>query len=162
MPLLVRKIEKAKWLQNDVVNGQEVSADAITYCLKTTKNALSTWRVLEIDEIDEGVLAIVSGHEHLETIDIVCLDCSSLKSAGLKLQISQGTTPVANLADRHVDILELTYRSLGIIADQIVGEFRGDKVKRYTRNSLKTLLNEAIQKGRLKKDDLNESLREKL
>ena len=28
MPLLVRKINRAKWQQNDILNGEEVSADA--------------------------------------------------------------------------------------------------------------------------------------
>ena len=38
MRLLVRKIQKSKWMQNDILNGEPVSGDAITNCLKTKNN----------------------------------------------------------------------------------------------------------------------------
>ena len=72
--LLLRKISKIKWMQRDIFNGETVSADAITGCLRTTYNCLSTWKVTE-DTIEDGVLAIISASEKADTVDIVLL-CS--------------------------------------------------------------------------------------
>lgn len=99
MSLLVRKIEKAKWMQNDIVGSEDISADAITNCMKTTGNTLSTWQIPGDNEIPEAILAIVSGHQYLDTIDIVCLDRSSLEIQGIALQSTLGNTPIQDLID---------------------------------------------------------------
>jgi hypothetical protein len=35
MPFFIRKIEEQKWLQSDIFNSVDVSADAIMGCLRT-------------------------------------------------------------------------------------------------------------------------------
>jgi len=165
MSLLVRKIDNAKWMQNDILNNdtfsvEDVSADAIT-CLKTSGNALSAWQVAE-EAIEDAVLAIVSSHQHLDTIDVVCLDPLSLESNGIRLQSTPGSTPLKDIIGQHIDICDLTYRTLGTIAEQIVHVLKEGKVLRYTKGNIKKLLYDAINQGRLQKDDLDESLRRKL
>lgn len=162
MSLLVRKINKAKWMQNDVRSAENVSADAITNDLKTTDNTLSAWQVAGAEAIEDAVLAIVSSHEHLDTIDVVCLDPSSLESNGIMLQSNPGGTPVRDLIDRHIHICDLTYRTLGTVAEQIVHALKEGKDERYTKGKIKKLLTGAINRGCLQKDDLHESLRRKL
>ena len=60
MSLLVRKINRAKWLQTDIAHGDDISADAITNCMKTTSNRLSVWEVESEARIEEAALAIAS------------------------------------------------------------------------------------------------------
>jgi hypothetical protein len=74
MPFFVRKIEGQKWLQNDICNGADASADAITGCLRTKSNTLSFWYVESDEQITDAILAIVSGFEKAETIDIIKID----------------------------------------------------------------------------------------
>jgi hypothetical protein len=162
MSLLVRKINKAKWMQNDILSGEDVSADAINNSLKTTDNTLSAWQVAGAEAIEDAVLAIVSSHKHLDTIDVVCLDPSSLESNGIMLQSNPGGTPVRDLIDRHIHICDLTYRTLGTVAEQIVHALKEGKDERYTKGKIKNLLKNAIKLRRLQKDDLDESLRRKL
>ena len=162
MSLLVRKIDKAKWMQNDILSGEDVSADAITNSLKTTDNTLSAWQVAGAEAIEDAVLAIVSSHKHLDTIDVVCLDPSSLESNGIRLQSTLGNTPVKNPISQHIGICDLTYRTLGTVAEQIVHVLKNGKDVRYTKGKIKKLLKDAIDQGRLQMDDLNESLRRKL
>lgn len=162
MSLLVRKIEKAKWLQNNIQGGEDVSADAITNCLKTKGNTLSTWSISTIDELSEAVLAIVSGHEHLDTIDIVYFDSNLLKEDGIALQSSPGKVPIQDLIEQHKDIINLTYKSLGTVANYIVESIKQDNVKRYTKGMIKKILNKAIDEGRLQKTALSESVRDKI
>lgn len=162
MPLLVRKIDKAKWMQNDILGGEDVSADAITNCMKTRGNTLSTWEVSEEENIEEAVLAMVSAHQHLDTIDVVCLNPGFLQNQGIRLQTNCGNTPVKDLVDRHVDICDLTYSSLGTVAQKIVEGISNGKVFRYTKGSIKKLLKSAINVGLLQREDLYESVLKKL
>lgn len=162
MSLLVRKIDKSKWLQNDIVSGEDVSADAVTNCMKTSGNTLSTWCIDNEAQIDDAVLAIVSAHQHLDTIDVVWMSQDQLGEEGIIMQDAPGFTPVVDLVDNHVDIVDLTYKSLGKVAHCIVKCFSDNYVKRYTRGSLKKLLRTAIESGRLKAERIAQSVADKL
>lgn len=162
MPFLVRKINKAKWFQLDIHQSNEVSADAITNCLKTTKNTLSVWHIESEDDLDNAVLAIVANQEHLDTIDIVILDESSLNDYNLNIVASPGETPVTSLINAHRDIAELTFTKLGQVKEHIVERIRNNKLKRYTVASLKKILLDAIENGIVQRNDLKETLLSKL
>ena len=162
MSLLVRKIEKGKWLQNDIVSGEDVSADAITNCMKTKKNTLSMWRIDNEAQIDDAVLAIVSAHHHLDAIDVVWINKDQLEEKGVSMQDTPGNTPVDDLVDNHVDVLDLTYISLGKVAHCIVKCFHDSSVERYTRVRLKKLLRKAIESGRLETGRVAPSVANKL
>jgi len=162
MALLVRKIDKSKWLQNDILRGEDVSADAITICMKTTRNTLSTWRIDNEAQLDDAVLAIVSAHQHLDTIDVVWMSQDQLREEGIDIKDVPGVTPIVDLVDNHVDIVDLTYKSLGKVAYCIVKCFSKNSVKRYTRTNLKKLLRTAIKSGRLEADRIASSISDKL
>lgn len=162
MSFLVRKINKAKWFQIDIMQSDDVSADAITNCLKTSKNTLSVWHIETEEDLDKAVLAIVANQEHLDTIDVVILDEPSLNNYNLNIVASPGDTPVTSLIEAHRDIAELTFTKLGQIKDHIVQRIRNQKLKRYTVSSLKKILTNAINDGLLQKEDLNESIRNKI
>jgi len=149
-------------MQNDICNGGDISSDAITSCMRTQNNTLSTWLVPNELEVDTAVLAIVSSLDHLATIDIVCLSQSQLEDNGLLIKESDGFTRVAHLVKSHRDITEITYTSLGIIAEQIKQEITGNKVKRYTVKNVKNLLLKAISCGTIIKSELPEDIRKKL
>lgn len=159
MCLLVRKIDRAKWVQNDIVSGAAVSADAITNCLRTTGNKLSTWRVTDASAIEEAVLAMSSQFDHLDALDVVAVEESALAAAGLNILATPGRTAIGSFADRHRDIAGLTYTSLGALATFIVGEFQADRVHRFTKGQLRRLLVDAISDGVLRADDLKPSVK---
>ena len=162
MSLLIRKIKKSKWLQGDEVP-DEVPADAITGgCVRTQHNTLSVWEVPDENKIDEAVLAIVSAGDHLECIDAAPIDREYLEENEIECKQTEGNTPVKNLANTHIDLSDLTYKKLGIIAYHIANKFREGKVTRYTEGRIKRILRAAVKKKRLKAEDLNESIRNKL
>ena len=161
MSLLIRKIKKSKWLQEDEVPN-DVPADAITGCMRTQRNTLSVWEVPDENRIDEAVLAIASAGHHLETIDVVQIDREHLEENKIDCIQSSGHTPVADLVDTHIDLSNLAYKELGIIAYHIADKFRQNKVKRYREKQIKEILRTAIQKQRLETENLSESIRKKL
>lgn len=162
MTFLIRKIEKAKWMQNDVIGGGDISADAITNCMKTTGNKLSTWQIATESDVLEAILAIVSRHQHLDSIDIVMLNRESLEERGFTFEPSDGDTPIKDLVDQHWDITLLTYTSLGSLGKDIVEEFKKDNVKRFTKGKQKEILKDALSKGRFQQEDIDESLQKEL
>lgn len=162
MTNLVRKISRAKW--KNAVDGGEIGADAITSCLRTSKNTLSTWRISEEKELPEAVLAIVSGLERIDTIDVVWLDRSSLEKYGLGCENTpeSGITPIDELKDRHIDITNLTYNSLGIVANEVVCGIRDNRYKRVSAKDIKKMLKAAIDIGRLQEERLKDGVRKEL
>ena len=164
MTFLVRKIVRGKWLNgNDICETvDEVSADAITNCIRTSKNTLSTWSIKEEQNIEEAILAIVSNHKHLDAFDVVFLDFEEIKSIGIEIKNTPGITPVESLKQLHFDLEGLNYKLLGGVSDLIIKSFKEERVKRYTRGQLKKILENAIKLGKLNGKDLNTSVLEKL
>ena len=162
MALLVRKIEKSKWMQKNILNGELASADAITNSLKTTNNTLSVWRVESEAEIEKAVLAIVSESQHLDAIDIIILDQEEIKSKKLELTNSLGKTPFKEFIHNHCDIVQLDYGSLGKVADIIINSFKKNRDTRYTKSQLKKIISDGIVQGSVKIEELNENIIRKL
>lgn len=162
MSYLARKINATKWRQVDLETVTDVSADAITSSLKTQDNSLSFWEISSIDNLDQAALALAAASQQLETIDVVTVLKDDLHQTGLELNKSEGKTEVEDLKNTHFDIIKLTYSKLGIIASHIIASFKVNRVKRYTRDELRRLLNLAIQEGRLQKEDLPDSIKLKL
>lgn len=162
MSLIVRKIERGKWMQNDILSGADVSADAITNCMKTRNNSLSVWEVSREDQVDDVVLALASQSEHIETMDVVVLDRTTLINSGLQLQATDSPTPIKELSQIHRDIVQLTYTSLGVLARITVDAMRNKTNHRYTKGKIKNLIDNAIAAGRLKKEALKEDVKSHL
>lgn len=162
MSYLIRKINKAKWFQVDIINNDDVSADAVTNCLKTSENTLSVWFIPDISQIDSAVLALISNQEHLETIDVVKLEKNKIEELKLEIAETPGKTPIITYVGMHRNLEKLTFSKLGFLKNYIVECIRKGEIMRYTRGQLKKIIGEAIEQGLMKKEDLNEMLREKI
>ena len=162
MSFLVRKIDKSKWMQNDIVKGEPVSADAITQCLQTRGNCLSVWRIPDESKLDDAVLAQATRFEYLESIDFVMLEEASVAGAGLSLERTPGDTAVKELVDCHLHVAALDYCSLGTFADLIADLIRAEKDIRYTKTDLVSVVASAVRTGRLEIVDLREKVRKRV
>jgi hypothetical protein len=148
MSLFVRTIELAKWQKSDFLDCGEIPADAITRCLKTNSDCLSVWEIGSEAEIEDAVLAIVSNHDHLEKIDIILLDPDYLLKSGIEAEQSDGITKFEALKKSHKNLLKLSYRTLGIIANHIVDNLKINRTIKFTKGHLKEMLKEATTEGR--------------
>jgi len=162
MSLIVRKIEYNKWMQRDILNGAEPSSDAITNCMKTTRNTLSVWYINDSTELEEAVLAMASQFDHLDTADFLIIEIPLLQEKHLLLDKTRGMTPYSNFADNHRDIINLDYSSLGSMARIVVESIKRSYRERFTRPKLINLLKQGIDDGKIKPEDLKESVRAKL
>jgi hypothetical protein len=162
MALFVRKIEYSKWAQRRILEGEQPSADAITNCMKTTRNTLSLWSIRDEGELDEAVLAIAAQGDHLDTIDVLKINPSLIKDRGLHVLKSQGLTPYAGFVNNHLDVVELDYTSLGIMAGVIVESIRHGGWKRVTFGELKRILTKAIEEGKVEMVELKPDVQKKI
>ncbi|MDO8721747.1 MAG: hypothetical protein Q7J31_05910 [Syntrophales bacterium] len=161
MSLLVRKIARAKWGKDGGVDSVS-SADAITGCLKTASNELSVWIIHDAREIEDAILALVSVSDTCDAIDIVTISEDRLVTPGLKIKISSGKTPYVAFKDRHRDIYELDYHSLGSIAALVRDAITTGHYERVLRKRLKQILRSGIETGKIEEDGLNAKLRSEI
>lgn len=154
MPLFIRKIEYAKWAQNDITKGEEPSADAITHCLKTKQNTLSIWSIAGEEELEEAVLAIASQFDHLDTIDILTIKNSLIENVGLNLKNIPGETPYERFAERHWDVTDLTYSSLGKMAKAIVESIKEMNRIRFNKRKLIDIIKRGLDENKIQRKKL--------
>ena len=163
MPLFVRKIALSKWKQNQALDGGHPSADAITGCLRTQDNTLSPWRIAGPEELEDAVLAIASQLQRLDAIDVVTIAPAALQQRGLKVAATPASTPYRSFGDRHHDIIELHYESLGRVAKVVVSAINAamsaEQPIGQSRQALKAIIMRGLEQGKIRADHLQESLR---
>jgi len=159
MSILVRRISIAKW--GDIsTESSDVPADAITNCLKTSNNSLSVWAIESEDDLNDVILALVTGksQEKFSKIDFVLIDEWKLKTFGLQVIDYPGDTVVDELVNHHKNISGLTYNKLGIMKDIIRECIICGQHNMRTRERIKKLVKSSIESGKLQKEKLNEKL----
>ena len=160
MTRVSRKYSKAKWDMSAELAVNSVSADAITTDLKTTGNTLSLWVCTNESELESVVVALASGSDRLDKLDIAWMDLAQLEDQGLVVKATQGATPVVDFRDRHRDVVDLNYGGLGKFAGLFVSALRKDQCRRFTRADVVALLKKALEARRLDLRDLKEGVRE--
>ena len=159
MPRLPRKIWNTKWIQNEIEAGEPPSADAVTQDLWTDGNCLSLWRVPDGSNVDDAVVAQVTMFEHLESIDVVCVDEQALRDRGVIIEDVPGETKIPELAALHVHAADLDVNTLSEVAKTIGECKRTENCMRYVKGQLARLLAAAVHEGRLDIADLKEDVR---
>lgn len=164
MCFYVRKITRSKWTPNEnITDVSELSADAITNCLRTTGNSLSIWKIDSIDELKDAVLAIASQQDRLDTIDIVIIDKDKIDEKNLSLTKSSGITIYKDFINRHYDICNLTHSSLGKVALIIVEYCKKNSdnvnVQRFNKTNLKEIIKEGIANHKILITELKEKIK---
>ena len=158
---LARKISRSKWNAQIDLGKDEISADAITGDLRTQGNRLSLWRCRTNKESDvnEAVLAIAAAGDRVDSFDIVLVENEELISDGQDLDDSLGRTPIPDLVDRHVDVCDLDYMSLGKFAYKILTAIKNNQCRRIRRSQLINLLKTAAEKNRFDESKLKDGIK---
>lgn len=173
MGVCVRKINKSKWPSEEELKNKSdeeilptLKADALTSCLRTSKDELSLWTVENTSdvEIEKAILALITNSrlERLNTIHIVYFDETFVRALGLELKVSAGDTVISTYEELHQDLIELNFHKLGQVSSLITSALRERRVKRYNEKRLKELLINAINDGLVEQKKLHMLLQHKL
>lgn len=172
MSFLARKVTLSKWVKIE----NEISADAITSCLRTSKNELSFW-VIEDENDDllrEVALVLGSGGERVEKVEIVLINSQTLIDKGFEIVENPGVSKVDDLNKKHRDIINLNLPKLGTLSEEIMSEIGKSseldeeefakyfKVKLFTKKEVEDIIVSAIVSKRLKFESLHEIMQGKL
>lgn len=164
MTYLVRKISKSKWPKKDLANFDisNLRADAITSCLRTTSDTLSTWEIESLELLDEAVLALIANFERIDTIDVAVIETAKITGKGFRLESKLGTTPAEYLKEKHKNVVDLKFDTIGEFSKLIVSCLEDKQVYRYNATRVKTMLKKALEEGRINKELLKEGFYEKI
>lgn len=173
MGVCVRKINKSKWPEEELldVNTDDdilplLKADALTSCLRTSKDELSLWTVENTSdqEIEKAILALITNSrlERLDRIQVVYFEEDNVSKLGLTLKKSPGDTIISTYSNLHQDMIELNYEKMGKVGTLITSALRDKRIKKYSERELKTMLNNAIDAGLVEQKKLHMHLQYKL
>ena len=167
MKYLARRIgsrEAAIWNPTEYTGNDGLRADALTKEFRTTNDTLSFWKCEDTPEnLAEIALALAGSMTELSKFWIVLTEQDFLESKGFKLKATLGKTPIQDLRDRHIDIIELDAISLAMLAQEITQLSRqSQNCYPFTKKKVHELLRNAIENGRLLIEDLDENLAQKL
>ncbi|PEZ88014.1 hypothetical protein CN374_16150 [Bacillus cereus] len=164
MAFLIRKMARSKWPQENFMEMDinDLSADAITSCLRTSSNTLSTWEIESMENLEDAVLALVAASQKIDTMFVVSIDKEKIINNGFQIEETPGQTLVEDLIETHKDVSGLTYQTIGKFASVMLESLHEEQVHRFTASKLKKILISAIESGRLDKEALNEDMRKKL
>ena len=163
MPYLVRRISRAKWDNEDYdyLHNDNPPADAITSCLRTFNNELSTWLIEDVKDLNQAILCLVTGskQENINTLQLIYFDIEEISRRGLVFEKTPGDTVINEFQDSHFDIQSLNYDSLGVFKDIVLDCLRNGQCKTITKKTLKEILTDSVNKTKiLDKSLLNEKL----
>ncbi|OMD64651.1 hypothetical protein BSK62_16915 [Paenibacillus odorifer] len=164
MPLLIRKITRSKWPSENYleVEVDTLSADAISSCLRTSNNTLSTWEVESKDQIEEAVLALACSAQRIENVDVIFMDRDEVADFGFVIIPTPGKTVVDDLVRHHYDICNLNYKSIGGFASLILKSFHEEKHLRFTASKVKAIIRKAVEDERVNLSMLDEKIQKAL
>ena len=164
MEYFARKISIAKWKQESSANPDDIRADAITGCLRTKEDTLSFWLCTQDrTDVAEVALALASKMEQAETIHIVLVCRNDLDTDGLEIRITAPDIPVADLKERHRDLVNLNMIKLCCVARNVAKRVRQDNAHYlFSKTTVLDILKSAIDLGRLDISKLSEKMRQKV
>lgn len=162
--LLVRKISRGKWPEECICPIEQLRADALSD-LRTSGDTLSVWKINDINDMDNAVLALAASSktEEIEHVHVIWTEEENLKNKGINLDGTQkGDTIVVDLQDKHINLIKLNYSFLGIIASIIMQELSQDHARRFPKAYVKNLLVQAYIDKRISQEICTEKLLKQL
>ena len=122
---------------------------------------MSLWEIKLEDHLEEAALALITCADRIENIDLIYIDSSIIEEMGFTIdKDSPGNTVVEDLKKTHRDLCKLDYSKIGDFALIVAKSISYSKYKRFTKKQLIHIIKEAINKGRLNLNDLNEKMQE--
>lgn len=128
--------------------------------LKTDNNRLSVWVVEDDNDLDDAFIALGSNCEHIGTVTAVSICPEDLKD--IEIEAVEGLTPTIGINEKHRDIMNLTYCSLGTVIKSIIVGLNKGKYYRKNKAKMKELLVEAYKNNKLDIENMSSSLRDEI
>jgi len=113
MEYVARKYQPSKWdIDSTFMVAEDIQADAVSVCLKTSSNTLSFWRCHDdIDDLKEVALAVACTGTSIDKMHFIRFKQNDIIDLGLRLDDApDNATHVQDLMPRHLNLAHLTLR----------------------------------------------------
>jgi len=152
--MLFRVITPSKWNKKILRQDASIAGDAISD-LRTSNNTLSVWSVADEKSREELLdLAVVAAlnRDKLQRVFYVLLEESWLDEQHIIFQSVPGKcdfikTEYKDLKSKHIDLKEIDYKQLGILANKIDSILKTSSLRFFTDKELKVKINNLKQDG---------------
>ncbi len=133
---------------------KDIEADTVVAEFKTDQNKLSVWQVETETDLEDAFIALGSSCSSIGTIWAAKVSPQDLHDVGFDDE--EGNTPTFGINQKHRNITDLNYVSLGSVISSIILCFQTkDRIVKRSRAEMKRLLAEAYNNGRLNVPELN-------
>jgi hypothetical protein len=160
VPLLLRKINKARWNHEEkpdwLPNGQ---IPAQTLCdLKAKENSLSVWFVEEDhSNLDDVIVALCSACDQPDKMDYALFDEKDCHALGICIDDKpEGNTPDNRSRKWHRNLIRLSVSKVSKLADMMYKKAIRDRV---TEARVKKMIRSAWSEGRIDEDRLRKKMK---
>ncbi len=165
MPLILRKIRKARWYKDSKSNfpwllDEDIPADPLGD-LATNNNELSVWQVEDDKSNLHGVVvALAANSDDISNLDYALFDQQLLNEINIAIKPSKGVSPdeIANL-NWHSDLVELSARKLVDLAKAVLVNA---EIKRIPEKEILHLLVQAVLSGQIERAKLRSKIGAKI
>jgi hypothetical protein len=161
---LARSISTAKWRAKTNIAENEISADAVTYDMRTADNTLSFWLYDPSKEgsLEDVALALASVRDNIQRLDLVWVDQQEVEQINLKIESTHGETPAKHLQGKHRDVVGIDLMRLVALARNLASAVANNQTRRFTEKQIQTLLCNAAKNKLIVTDDLKTSVAERI
>lgn len=166
MPLLLRKVRKAKWLEDKnlpwLPTG-ELQADALTDIATDNGNELSVWVIDDSrSNVQQIIVALAIQRNVIANLDYVLIDVAALDTLRIARRRSLGNTIYEQAKQWHVDLVELSATKLFQLAKHIQVNCKPVRVqeREVVRYIAEAVLQDQIELARAPIEDKSKILQE--
>lgn len=159
MAYLVRAINRENWPEPDELDEiNDLQSDALND-LKTTENTISVWLANDVDDINNALIAYLGSLDKKvkDPVDVVFIDEKDLAEAGLDIRKEPNFTNIKGFNEKHRDITNLDYKSIGILANVIIKSFEKENSKIYSDVEIRELFINSIRDQLISSNDIDKS-----
>lgn len=107
-------------------------------------------------------LTLAAAAERVDKVELVWVDPDDLQQDGIGMNPSAGRTPVASMADEHVDAVHLDLVRLGLVARHVARALAEKRYRRWTKAQVRRILVAAVEDKRVALDHLDDRVREEV
>ncbi|MDA2926836.1 hypothetical protein MYX78_06320 [Acidobacteria bacterium AH-259-G07] len=151
MPFVLRTIRKARWYKPLWLSPTDIPADPLGD-LQTKDNCLSVWKIQEdYSNWDLVITALAANRQYLSNLDYAVFDEKLILEHEIRTQPSRGVTPLVEVNDWHLDLVELSGHKLVSLTKSIM---ENAKIGRVPEKNIIELLREALKAGQIRADQL--------
>ena len=157
----------SRWDGSTPVNRSDarVCGDSITD-LRTTKNALSIWKVTDEKQIEESIAVIALGKDRLGKVSYVYLDEDfGENKIKLALSVVKGgcrAITVKEILERHRDIIELDSTQLEQLSYYMLDQVKQSQCDTKDNSDLKNIIIRMIAESKVDPNRINDNLKAEL